>query len=654
MDATGVVPSTPGLKDAAAAKQVALVPVPPSEPKARTPPADVFSRKSRSALAIARGKSITGNLTGETCPDLPVAGYRLRYWSIISQEDCRHSACKAVLKWLIPGNTYVFQVMAFNVSGEGDWSEASQPFIMPERPDGLGMEFEEEEQAPEPPDEGVDPRLASMKGRPAHLSKSIDAIEIAWDKPCDRGSEIETYEFMISRDPKFPKLETRQMSVDGHSEKLQLDGLIPNQVCASQMGMNVLGSIGYGPKFSSCGLARVGRCGRRVKLTHGAEIEGIRETEAHPSRQSPSPAQRGLAGTLRRRQLIHWRCLGVPGGGKVTCVSNCLVGKGVSWSCASCLGRGFNCGVNSCMGSCSTGFSKPSCTTCISSHCGLCSRARSSEGVADNATLEALVEVFAGAATAGTELEEEESSTRSGSGCFEVQALMKTCGTQCYSSSSQATCAAGCLTGKGVSPGCASCFGRKISCTIKRCLSGCAADPNGAACTSCVASKCGRCNAAKSLDEPVGKDNFVAALVELASQQQDQSEVDKTAELEEEESSTRSGSGCFEVQALMKTCGTQCYSSSSQATCAAGCLTGKGVSPGCASCFGRKISCTIKTCLSGCAADPNGAACTSCVASKCGRCNAVKSLDEPVSKDNFVAALVELASQQQDENTILP
>ena len=346
------------------------------------------------------------------------------------------------------------------------------------------------------------------------------------------------------------------------------------------------------------------------------------------------------------------RCLGVPGGGKVTCVSNCLVGKGVSWSCASCLGRGFNCGVNSCMGSCSTGFSKPSCTTCISSQCGLCSRARSGEDVAENATLEALMHVFAGAATAGSSPElQEEASTRSGSGCFEVQALMKTCGTRCYSSSNQATCAAGCLTGKGVSPGCASCFGRKISCTIKRCLSGCAADPNGAACTSCVASKCGRCNAAKSLDEPVDKDSFVAALVELASHQPDQNTVDNTTELEEE-ASTRSGSGCFEVQALMKTCGTRCYSSSNQTTCAAGCLTGKGVSPGCASCFGRKISCTIKRCLSGCAADPNGAACTSCVASKCGRCNAAKSLDEPVDKDSFVAALVELASHQPDQNTV--
>ena len=29
--------------------------------------------------------------------------------------------------------------------------------------------------------------VAACPGRPAHLSKSIDAIEIAWDKPCDRG-----------------------------------------------------------------------------------------------------------------------------------------------------------------------------------------------------------------------------------------------------------------------------------------------------------------------------------------------------------------------------------------------------------------------------------------------------------------------------------
>mmetsp|Transcript_20461 Transcript_20461/g.48040 ORF Transcript_20461/g.48040 Transcript_20461/m.48040 type:complete len:266 (-) Transcript_20461:147-944(-) len=234
-------------------------------------------------------------------------------------------------------------------------------------------------------------------------------------------------------------------------------------------------------------------------------------------------------------QSCGGRCFGVPGAGKATCVSNCLIGQGVSSSCASCLGRGFTCGVSSCLGSCTTGFNKPICTSCISSNCGLCSRARSGESepedAADNAsTLEALMEVFAGAqeaqaqaATENATVELEEPSTRSG--CFEVQALMKTCGTQCYSSSNQASCAARCLTGKGVSPGCASCFGRKISCTIKRCLSGCAANANGAACTSCVSSKCGSCHAAKSLDEPVGEESFVAALVELAAQKQDQSAI---------------------------------------------------------------------------------------------------------------------------------
>ena len=53
------------------------------------------------------------------------------------------------------------------------------------------------------PEDEADGRLKQMKGksfwppgtgngtflpgRPAHLSKSIDAIEIAWNKPCDRG-----------------------------------------------------------------------------------------------------------------------------------------------------------------------------------------------------------------------------------------------------------------------------------------------------------------------------------------------------------------------------------------------------------------------------------------------------------------------------------
>ncbi|CAE7477285.1 unnamed protein product, partial [Symbiodinium pilosum] len=234
-------------------------------------------------------------------------------------------------------------------------------------------------------------------------------------------------------------------------------------------------------------------------------------------------------------QSCGGRCLGVPGAGKVTCVSNCLVGKGVRPSCASCLGTGFNCGVNACMSNCISGFSKPICTSCISSNCGLCSRARSSEEAIDNAsTIEALLDLFTGANSAAAnstellsirmytatdmiDMLQEEASTRSG--CFEVQALMKTCGTQCYSAGNQASCAAACLRGKGVSSGCASCFGRKISCTIKNCISQCAANANGAACKSCVSSKCGRCNSLKSMDEAESKDNFVAALVELAAKE---------------------------------------------------------------------------------------------------------------------------------------
>ena len=228
-----------------------------------------------------------------------------------------------------------------------------------------------------------------------------------------------------------------------------------------------------------------------------------------------------------RLQSCGGRCFGVPGAGKATCVSNCLVGKGVRWSCATCLGRGFNCGVNSCLGSCTTGFTKPACTTCISSNCGLCSSARSSGDAADNtSSVQALVEIFAGASAAAansTEELEEQSSARSG--CFEVQSLMKTCGTQCYSASNQAGCAAACLTGKGVSAGCASCFGRKISCTIKNCLSNCAANPNAASCKSCVSRTCGSCNALKSAEEATGNDDFVAALVKLAAEGVDQAAI---------------------------------------------------------------------------------------------------------------------------------
>ena len=43
-----------------------------------TKPLDVYSRKSRSAMALARNKSLSGLLSDTAVKDLPVVGYRLR------------------------------------------------------------------------------------------------------------------------------------------------------------------------------------------------------------------------------------------------------------------------------------------------------------------------------------------------------------------------------------------------------------------------------------------------------------------------------------------------------------------------------------------------------------------------------------------------
>eukprot|EP00930_Biecheleria_cincta_P048603 TRINITY_DN3388_c0_g3_i1.p1 TRINITY_DN3388_c0_g3~~TRINITY_DN3388_c0_g3_i1.p1 ORF type:complete len:2312 (-),score=361.26 TRINITY_DN3388_c0_g3_i1:366-7250(-) len=272
MDATVAVP--PSTAEGTLHPQQ-LVPVPPAEPRSMSPPgkmamvtllplnsfavavnwtqpADLFSRRSRSALALARGKQISGNLTKETCPDLPVAGYRLQYWAIVSQEDTAKlqtsddilsalnnitgvapqlleeswgpDASQAVLKWLAPGTTYVFQVAAFNSAGNGTWSEPSQPFSMPERADGLDVI--------EPTAEVAEPCVESPKtsGRPAYLSKNPHAIEIEWSRPCDRGADIHSYDFIVSQDPTFSDGKGRQLRVDGKTTRLNVDGLVPNQV----------------------------------------------------------------------------------------------------------------------------------------------------------------------------------------------------------------------------------------------------------------------------------------------------------------------------------------------------------------------------------------------------------------------------------------
>lgn len=280
MDATVAVPSSTANRPEDTLHTQQLVPVPPAEPRCMSPPgkmamvtmlplnsfavavcwtqpADLFSRRSRSALALARGKQVSGNLTKEKCPDLPVGGYRLRFWAIVSEEDTAKlqtsddmlstlnaipgvvpqqleeswgpDANQAVLKWLAPGTTYVFQVSAFNSAGNGDWSEPSQPFVMPERTDGLDVG----ETTAEPESQVAETAVAIPKksGRPAFLSKNPDAIEIEWSRPCDRGADIHSYDFVVSQDPNFPDGKSiKQIRVDGKTTLLHVDGLVPNQV----------------------------------------------------------------------------------------------------------------------------------------------------------------------------------------------------------------------------------------------------------------------------------------------------------------------------------------------------------------------------------------------------------------------------------------
>lgn len=117
----------------------------------------------------------------------------------------------------------------------------------------------------------------------------------------------------------------------------------------------------------------------------------------------------------------------------------------------------------------------------------------------------------------------------------------------------------------------------------------------------------------------------------------------------------RSGTSyCRETQSLMKTCGTKCYSSPNQASCAANCLRGVGVQSNCANCLGRKIQCTVKNCLSFCAADANSAACSSCVSRSCGSCNSDKSQGPADDEESFVTALVALSKSQEAKQSVFP
>eukprot|EP00438_Fugacium_kawagutii_P018821 Skav221691 [mRNA] locus=scaffold1494:326122:327144:+ [translate_table: standard] len=321
--------------------------------------------------------------------------------------------------------------------------------------------------------------------------------------------------------------------------------------------------------------------------------------------------------------------------------------KATPLHCITCAAQQVTCistAINQCkeQHACDTLMNASSCVSCVgAANCG-------SDPACSDCSLNQLETVLdfkkliaASASEEVVALQEPELRTAR---CSESQSLMKTCGTRCYSNSDLAGCSAKCLRGVGVQSSCASCFGRKIQCSVRNCMRFCSADANSAGCRSCVSRSCSNCNSAKSMEpsEDPSEEFFMSAFVALPQ-----------SELEPELRTAR----CSESQSLMKTCGTRCYSNSDLAGCSAKCLRGVGVQSSCASCFGRKIQCSVRNCLKFCSADANSAGCRSCVSRSCSNCNSAKSMEpsEDPSEESFMSALAAL-SQSKDEQqpTVFP
>ena len=111
--------------------------------------------------------------------------------------------------------------------------------------------------------------------------------------------------------------------------------------------------------------------------------------------------------------------------------------------------------------------------------------------------------------------------------------------------------------------------------------------------------------------------------------------------------------GCYENKPALKRCGTQCFSKPNKFQCAFDCLKAY-MSRSCARCFGHKVQCTIAKCLSKCAGNSESYACTSCVRSKCGRCNMEKAATE--DDEEFFKAVASFAADasEETEKTMYP
>lgn len=185
-----------------------------------------------------------------------------------------------------------------------------------------------------------------------------------------------------------------------------------------------------------------------------------------------------------------------------TCLGACLQSDGVQQNCAGCLGEGLSCAVANCQNQCSPGhpnYYSSQCTQCLRQEkCRTCAFVAQTVNEVANAT-KSYGEV-ANLAALALEAKAERSVDlpKAGGFCYEDQAKLKKCGTECLARPQRAQCATDCLRREGMKPGCARCFGDKVDCTIRKCLDKCMADSHSPRCKSCVRRKCGTCLYAKS------------------------------------------------------------------------------------------------------------------------------------------------------------
>jgi len=79
-------------------------------------------------------------------------------------------------------------------------------------------------------------------------------------------------------------------------------------------------------------------------------------------------------------------------------------------------------------------------------------------------------------------------------GCHCSTGELKQCGLHCFSrhgGSARSGCITDCLDKRHHSHSCSECYGRRSDCTMNKCLSTCASQPDSKQCTDCVHSKCG-------------------------------------------------------------------------------------------------------------------------------------------------------------------